>query len=456
MTAPARGAHPFFHAPRRPAPSLARTHSAAEVAAGLRGELAGLGVELAGALPAQPFVLPRRSYDELFVVGKVLLGLVRRAVLSLGPTWPERLVALGADPADHPLFSGLDNTETDYCAMMARADIVVGESGPQLLGFDVGDAFGGPHETHAFTRVWRRTHTEDGRPPFTGHDPLAARAAAFEDVCTRRGLPRALAVIAPPGGTARPGDGRFPGHLPERLPERDLEHFRARGFEAALFAPEELPGALGRPGKLRYPLGLRAFAPGDRSQGGARVEPVRAAQRAGLLLLPPQSGGLLDNKKALALVSEGLPWMTRGERGLVDRWLPWTRISVAGRTRWHGTEQELPGLLWGERERFVLKSAVRAAGRPPLVGRECGARVWAAAVERAFREGDSVVQEYVEPAGTLVELTDGDTTWMSRLAPVLSPMLFGGRPGGCWVRSRLEDGATSQNAVLAWTRDAGR
>ncbi|MDJ1133954.1 hypothetical protein [Streptomyces iconiensis] len=448
MSAPARGAHPFFHDPRHPEPSLARTHSPAALAEQLRGALAGTGADLTGPLAAQPLVLPRRSYDELFGVGRVLLGLVRRAVLSLGPTWPERLVALDADPADHPLLSGLDNTETDYCAMMARADIVVGEAGPQLLGFDAGDTFGGPHETHAFTRVWRRTHTEDGRPPFTGHDPLAARVGAFEDVCTRRGLPRALAVIA---GPHCPGPRAGSG-----LHERDLEHFRARGFEAARFGPGELPAALGHPGKLRYPLGLRDFAPGDWSGSGVSVEPVRDAQRAGLLLLPPQSSALLDNKRALALVSEGLPWMTRGERGLVDRWLPWTRITVAGRTAWHGTEQELPGLLLGDRERFVLKSAVRAGGRQVLVGRECGARAWAAAVERAFLEGDSVVQEYVEPAGAPVELTDGETTWMSRLTPVLSPMLFGGRPGGCWARSRLAAGGTVQNAVLTRVRDGGR
>lgn len=480
MTVRARGIHPFFDDPWQPAPAPPPSHSPAEVAAALRGELADVGVKLTCTLPARPLTLPRRSYDELFGAAKVLLGLVRRAVLSLGATWPDRLVALGADPAGHPLLSALETTETDFCAMMARADVVVGETGPRLLGFHVGDAFDGLYETHAFTRVWRRTHVEAGQPVFAGHDPLAARADAFEDVCARRGLPRALALVA--GSRLRPGGDRSPARGAGRRAGLDLEEFRARGFEAALFTPEKLPGAPGRTGRPRYALGLRSVPPGRRSplpgtappgpdrpdrpdgpvapdepreaagtvEADEAVEAVRAARRAGLLLLPPRGSGLLADKRALALVSEGLPWMTRGERELVDHWLPWTRISLPGRTSWHGTEQELPELLLADREHFVLKSAAPTAGRPPLLGRECGAREWAAAVERAFREGDSVAQEYVESAGTRVELTDGEATWMSHAAPVLSPMLFGGRPGGCWVRSRPADGGMAQNAVLTW------
>ncbi|MGP3987953.1 hypothetical protein [Streptomyces sp. 3N207] len=338
--------------------------------------------------PTGPLVLSRQSYDELFEVAAQLLALVRRAVLALAPTWPERLVALGADPADQLPHSGLETTETDCCTLLSGADFVVGEAGPWLVGLDTGGALGVPRESGVLPE-------QDGEPLF-GHDPQAARAEALADLCARTGLPCAVALIGP-GFTLD-----------------DAHDLRQRGFTADLLDPDRLPGALGRPGELRYALGLL----GARQSGGTDPAPVRHAQRAGLLLLPPFSSGLLADKRALALVSEGLPWMTRGERALVERRLPWTRITLAGRTGWHGTEQQLPDLLLAHRERFILKRAVSGTG-PVLVGHETDNRTWTAAVRRAFEQADSVVQEYVRPAASPL---------------VLRTLLFGNRPAGCRIR----------------------
>ncbi|MEU9008773.1 hypothetical protein AB0D12_03080 [Streptomyces sp. NPDC048479] len=452
--------HPWFLDDERPAPSALRTASPSEVTALLREELAGLSVSLPGPwVPAQPFVLPRQSYDELFGIARTLLALVRRAVLALGTGWPARAEALGADPHDYPLLSGQDNTETAYCSMMARPDIVIGENGPQLLEFNVSGTFGGPNESHGLTEVWQHTHRER----FFGHDPLATRVRAFEDVCASRRLPRAIAIIGSLGDLE--GDD-----ADIRFQERELEQFRRRGFTADFLEPDRLPEALGRPGNLRYPLGLRNFAPADWRERGQSLRPVHDAQRAGLLLLPPQSSGLLANKKALALVSEGRPWMTRAERRLAERHLPWTRITLPGRTRWEGQEHELLELLLVRRERFVLKKAIGMMGREVLVGRYTEPVDWRQAVESAFAAGDSIVQEYVEPATCALELTDGTSTFTAQVAPVLSPMLFGDRPGGCWARF-LTDGASgsasrgvisvggagaSENAVLTWADPTAR
>ncbi|MGI5351738.1 hypothetical protein ACQEU8_26675 [Streptomyces sp. CA-250714] len=338
--------------------------------------------------PAGPLVLPRHSYDELFDTAAQLLALVRRAVLAPAPSWPERLVALGADPADQLPHSGLETTETDCCTLLAGADFVVGEAGPWLVGLDTGAALGVPHECEALP--------EQGGEPLFGYDPRAARAEALADLCARRGLPPAVALIGP-------------GFHPD-----EAQDLRDRGFTADLVDPGRLPGALGRPGRLRYALGML----GTRQSGGTDPAPVRHAQRAGLLLLPPFSSGLLADKRALALVSEGLPWMTRGERALVERRLPWTRITLAGRTGWHGTEQQLPDLLLAHRERFILKRAVSGTG-PVLVGHETDDRTWTTAIRRAFEQADSVVQEHVRPAASPL---------------VLRTLLFGNRPGGCHLR----------------------
>ncbi|NUK49165.1 hypothetical protein HRW23_27760 [Streptomyces lunaelactis] len=449
--------HPWFRDESRPAPSSLRTASPAEVTALLREELAGLSVSLPGPwVPAQPFVLPRQSYDELFDVARTLLALVRRAVLALDGGWPGRIEALGADPADYPLLSGQDNTETAYCSMMARPDIVIGENGPQLLEFNVSGTFGGPNESHGLTAVWQRTHSER----FFGHDPLLARVRAFEDVCSSRRLPRAVAIIGSLGDLEDDADIRFQ--------EIELEQFRRRGFTADFFEPDQLPDALGRPGNLRYPLGLRNFATADWTERGQSLRPVYDAQRAGLLLLPPQSSGLLANKKALALVSEGRPWMTRAERAVADRHLPWTRITLPGRTRWEGGDHDLSQLLLGRQERFVLKKAIGMMGREVLVGRHTEPADWRLAVEAAFAAADSVVQQYVEPASCDLELTDGRAVFTAQVAPVLSPMLFGDRPGGCWARFLADEADRSasrgvisvggagaaENAVLTWADPA--
>ncbi|MFF3458205.1 hypothetical protein ACFYXH_28570 [Streptomyces sp. NPDC002730] len=449
-SAPRGTDHPWFRDTDRPDPASLRRLSAAETHELLHRELAGLSVPLDGPLPAQPFVVPQQSYEELFDIARTLLALVRRAVLALDGGWPGRIEALGADPDDYPLLSGQDNTETAYCSMMARPDIVIGENGPQLLEFNVSGTFGGPNETHGLTEVWQHTHRE----LFFGYDPLETRVRAFEDVCASRRLPRAIAIIGSLGDLLDTADIRFQ--------ERELEQFRRRGFTADFFEPGRLPEALGRPGSLRYPLGLRNFAPADWRESGIGIDPVRIAQRSGLLLLPPQSSGLLANKKALALVSEGHPWMTRAERRLAERHLPWTRITLPGRTRWHGQEHELPPLLLAQQERFVLKKAIGMTGREVLVGRHAEPADWRQAVESAFAAGDSIVQEYVEPATCALELTDGTSTFTAQVAPVLSPMLFGDRPGGCWARyyatPKPDAGGVvsvsaygaSENAVLTW------
>ncbi|MBO8188125.1 hypothetical protein [Streptomyces spirodelae] len=346
--------------------------------------------------PARPHVLPHGRYDELFETTAALLALVRRAVLALGPTWPERLVALGADPADHPPYSGLESTETDCCTMLASGEFVVGETGPRLVALGAGASLDSAEDVTALSSA---SQGQAGGTLFA-HDPRAARAAALADLCAHRGLPRSVALVGP-------------GFAPD-----DAHDLRQRGFTTALLGPDRLPGALGRPGRPRYALGLLSGARPAADQDRARL---RDAQRAGLLLLPPLSSTLLADRRALALVSEGLPWMTHGERSLVERRLPWTRLALAGRTWWHGTEQELPELLLAQRERFVVKHAVAGAG-PLVAGHETDERTWTAAVRRAFRNADSVVQEYVRPAP----------------APLtLSARLFADRPGGCRVRYPL-------------------
>ncbi|MQY11647.1 hypothetical protein SRB5_17660 [Streptomyces sp. RB5] len=415
----------WFHAADRPAPADLRTLDQHGITAALHRALRGPGISLRSPLPAGPLVLPRSSYDELFDLTRAMLGLCRRAVLALAPTWPARLEALGAQPEDHPLLSALDTTETEYCTLMASADFTVGPQGaPQLLRMHAAGDIRGVAETAAFTGVWQRAH----RPgAFFGHDPVGRRARSVGEVCAARGLARSAAFLGGPRSGARP-DAPYG--------EADAERMRGCGFTTDFVEPAELPDALGPPGAPRYSVVL---------DNGAATP---AALRRGLLL-PPAGSALLADPRTLALVSAGLPWLTRREERLVRRHLPWTRMTLPGRTRWRDEECELPDVLLRHQQQFVLRPG-HPAGSRTLVGCHTAAGVWARAVDEAFTHGSGVVQEYVEPAAVTVELTDGEVLYPASVAPVLTAMLFAGRPGGCWARFTVADRGRAENAVLAW------
>lgn len=179
---------------------------------------------------------------------------------------------------------------------------------------------------------------------------------------------------------------------------------------------------------------------------GIDFAPVRAA---GWRLVPSQSCGLLANKKVLAWPSAGRPWMTDAERELAERYLPWTREVGDRKVTWRGQQWDLQALLLSARESFTLKAATGMMGRTVLLGPMTEPATWAEAVERALAEDDSIAQEYVEPARLPVTLGDGsaDGTATVRVAPVLSPCLYGAEPGGCWARFFPETGLLRRQRV---------
>lgn len=403
--------------------------SAREIRDLLQRELTECGVRLdVPLLPQNPFVIPKSSYLELFRAGRALLDLLKKAVLAAGESRAERLAAIGGSEADYPVFSSDDRFEERYCDLMARPDVVIGPDGPKFLEFNVSGTFGGTSETHLFTRVWERVHGDRDASGLWGFDPYEARAATLYAVRDELGVPPAVAVI----GSRRD----IPGANSSRYFDLEVQHLRRRGFRAMFFEPEEIFDGLGLPESLDYPLGLRYFNVADWRAHGIDFAPVRAAVAAGWRLVPSQSCGMLANKRVLAWLSAGRPWMTEAERELAGRYLPWTREVGDRKVTWRGEQWDLPTLLLSARESFALKAATGMMGRTVLLGPRTAPAAWAEAIERALAEGESIAQEYVEPARLPVTLSDGssDGTATVRVAPVLSPCLYGSEPGGCWAR----------------------
>ncbi|NEE60423.1 hypothetical protein G3M55_89950, partial [Streptomyces sp. SID8455] len=126
---------------------------------------------------------------------------------------------------------------------------------------------------------------------------------------------------------------------------------------------------------------------------GIGLEPVHSAVSRGALLFPPQSSYLIANKKTLAWISEGLPWMTEDDRELVARYLPWTRLVHPRKVEWRGVRHDLAALLLENRRDFVLKKAIGMMGLQVVLGPYATDQEWEGAVTAALADRDSIVQE---------------------------------------------------------------
>ncbi|MFF5177244.1 hypothetical protein ACFY2Q_04360 [Micromonospora sp. NPDC000316] len=422
-------AHPWYGSTpyrRPPATSTARIRNL------VRDHLRDTGALSSELVPVAPFTVPDDSYGELTRSARLLLDLVRRTVLALAPDVPGRLAALGMDPGHHPMFLDDEALEEEFAACNVRADVVIGEAGPQLLEFNTSGAAGGIVEAHLWHRAWREIFERQGAFPLRGGDPLDARAQMFQDVCLQHGLPPRVGLV----GSLRD----LPRAATSRYFDVQLRHLHRHGFAADFFEPEQLSGVTGD--RLPFAVGLRQFTTAEWREAGIDAEPVRAAMKAGCLLLPTQSARLLNNKKVLALVSEGQPWMSAAERRAVARYLPWTRLVEDRQVWWQGREVPLLDLAERDRDGFVLKEAVGMKGLQVLLGRDTDAAAWRAALERAVRERDSIIQRYVEPGRTRLEISLSDTeTEVRPVAPILSPILVAGRPAGVWARFFVDGSA---------------
>ncbi|ASO21090.1 hypothetical protein FHR81_002058 [Actinoalloteichus hoggarensis] len=161
-----------------------------------------------------------------------------------------------------------------------------------------------------------------------------------------------------------------------------------------------------------------------------------AGSKNGCLLLAPQTAELVANKLVMGMVSEGRPWMSAADRALVDRYLPWTRILTDRRTTHAGKPVDLLAHTIRYREDLVLKRGIGLQGQQVFLGRDTSSERWTSLVEGAAAAGDSIVQEYVHAQHCpLFVVEDGvEQPREIAVAPVLSPFLFGGRPGGLWAR----------------------
>lgn len=414
--------HPWFGRHRlRPAAS------ADTIRRMLRHELRDTGWPYQRVLPAAPLAIPRASYAEIFRVSVALVDLLRRAALESGYTTADRLTAYEMPATEDRLWVRDPFAEERYADSVVRPDLVIGPDGPQFLEFNVSGALGGVVETQSRLAVWRGLHAdEEGRAPFRSPSPFAVRAEMFRSLSAESAVAPRVAVV---------GSARVTG-VERRYFEMEADYYNSHGLTARFFEPEELPEAWDCAPHLRYPVGLRNFTIPDWLDAGLDTTPVQDALDHGCLLVGTQTSTFLHSKLTMGLLSEGRPWMTEAERGLIARYLPWTRILSERRTDREGQQVDLVPFVLKNRERLVLKAALGESGQQVTIGREAGQAAWESAVGDAVQGRTSVVQEFVRPETCRVALiADGvDEPYDADVAPVLGPLIFGGRPAGLFCR----------------------
>lgn len=390
-------------------------------------------------IPLAPLILSRTGYARMQRTALALLNLLREASWSLGATSAERAEQLGLAREHLPLF-GDEATEWEFCTWQSRPDTVLTEHGPRFIEFNVSAAIGGIPHTSYIQRAWASIYAEHD----LGYaDPFQVRAAALDRLCARRSLDRSVAVVEEPANIqAEP-----------EVWQTQVTDFRHRGFRSDSMQVEELAQRAAADG-ARYGIALKQFVSQDRLDAGQSLDPVVAAADAAELTLAPHSSYLLANKQTLALLSEGLPWMSDQDRRLVAEYVPWSRVVYQRFVNYRTKRWDLGELLVRERERFVLKMAAGHSGQGVLVGKFARPSDWADAVGRSLGSGSWIVQEYVKPASMPMRLWDvaSEEVVEIGLSGVVSPYIVDGKDAGCMFRYDV----LNANSVVTMTRPSTR
>lgn len=382
--------------------------------------------------PLEPFTLSNSAHTELFDASRQLARLLAREVTLRGTNWPERIDALGAHITDYPLL-GDDDVDTQYAMMSYRPDFILTMDGPKVVEFNIGSGLGGVPDTSLWSRFWREAGPSrfvkgPDFSTFMGADPVEVRAEQYADLHTMLGSTSPVLIL----GTTR--DLKGPNTFDYF--RMQLDAFRSIGVEAEFVEPEDLQQRLKLlQGSSRRPvLAIRHFTTWEWQRRGIDLSPISNALKHGLVALAPQSAYVIANKKALAWLSSS-DSLTGTERGIVDRYLPWTREATFGLVEWRNERWSLQELLLRYKDHFVLKPVIGMSGHQVTLGVSEEESAWAARVEAALRTGSYIVQEKVLPLPHDIWLATAAGQFEQHgVAPIFSPFLFDHKEAGCLVR----------------------
>lgn len=236
-------------------------------------------------------------------------------------------------------------------------------------------------------------------------------------------------------------------HLPT-VPEFLMlrEHFERHGYEAVYEDPRALEfkdGRLWAKGKA-IDLVYRRVLTNEFLEKEDEVRALFDAYAAqAVVMVNPFRAKTVHKKACFALLSGdflGTDWMTREERDIVERTIPWTRKVRDTKADYHGEQVDLLDHIARNRDRFVLKPSDEYGGKGVTVGWECESSEWESLLQDAARSDteEFVVQERIytmtEPFPMLEDGLEDQPMIVD-----LDPYLYFGKVHG--VLARLAAGA---------------
>jgi hypothetical protein len=159
---------------------------------------------------------------------------------------------------------------------------------------------------------------------------------------------------------------------------------------------------------------------------------------------------VLSDKRNLALLSQShdSDRFSQGERYIIRRHIPWTRLVSIQTVKFRGHEVFLPDLLTAERESLVLKEGRNYGGKGVYLGCFTAPGAWEEVARTALEKGGWVVQERLESRPYLFQCGDHgcaphDVIW--------GPFVFGSTYGGVILRMQPKAAGGAVNLSIAAT-----
>jgi uncharacterized circularly permuted ATP-grasp superfamily protein len=114
---------------------------------------------------------------------------------------------------------------------------------------------------------------------------------------------------------------------------------------------------------------------------------------------------LVSNKLNIALLSEHeeSELFTPDERESIKKYIPWTRKTAPGQTRYQGETVNLETFVLANKEKLVLKPSFNLGGEQILIGLYTSQPEWEKEINKAFHQKAWLVQEYIKPTAYLFQ-----------------------------------------------------
>lgn len=391
-----------------------------------------IGYPTMDVLPAEPWVLPSDTYDEIVSSVATALRLTRDIYLEAGDTTAARLAALRIDRGPYPLLEHDTTAETEL-GSMARADVVIALDGrPKLLEINCGSAFAGSIEAHCRAEAWKLLAADNTTlvSALDEYDPLKAQADYLASASRRASGPHetpSIAVVGALQESVVPTDST-------RYFDLLVDALRDRGISAEHFEFTRLERLLADKGFRTVFLHI---TPTDLMDQGVSLEGAIELQRQGRLVLGPESSRILGNKLMMAHLSTRTHLLRSAEdRAAMEQFIPWTRRVADVQTSRHGDDVHLMTWALQNQDGLVLKKGHGGAGRAVVLGPSASPRQWQSALGDAAAEGGWVIQDYVDPKPLDAHYVsrEADQPVAGRVSAVFSPFIYGEHGGGMYVR----------------------